>query len=197
MFRKFWKNPLACLAIGLWVGLLAVIGVTQLSPNQPMDLAGFWPETPIHATATDRCETVAMATGPVDEEVEAVYILDFLTGELNAFVLGKLNNGFQAKYTTNVMAYMQLDPSRNPRFMMVTGLVTMRRGAGGQQPSLAAVYVAEVTTAQLAAFVIPWQVGLRNINRPVNGQLVPMGKVQFRAVRPGAGAGPAVPKRVP
>ncbi len=78
---------------------------------------------------------------------------------------------------------------------MTTGIAGLRRGAGGQQPGLACVYVAEVTTAQLAAYVIPWQVGLRNGRQIVNGNLRLMGKVQFRQVAgvPGAPA----PKRGP
>ena len=52
-------------------------------------LSGLWPHTPLHAVSTDRGETYAIATGPVDNEVEAVYFLDFLTGDLGAIVLGR------------------------------------------------------------------------------------------------------------
>ena len=64
-----WKQYrwLVAVGIGLVAGLV---------------LSGFWPHTPLYAVATDRIETFAMATGPVDDEVEAVYFLDFLTGDL-------------------------------------------------------------------------------------------------------------------
>ena len=50
-------------------------------PSVGLVLTGFLPDTPLHAVSTDRTDTFAMATGPVDSEVEAVYFLDFLTGD--------------------------------------------------------------------------------------------------------------------
>ena len=53
-----------------------------------LGLSGFWPNTPSTPSVTDRAETFAMATGPVDDEVEAVYFLDFLTGDLGGRGVG-------------------------------------------------------------------------------------------------------------
>ena len=55
-------------------------------------------------------------------ETEAVYFLDFLTGNLSAVVLGRQGNGFTAFYQYNVLNDLGVDPARNPRFMMVTGM---------------------------------------------------------------------------
>ena len=60
---------LAFLGLGLAIGML---------------LAGLWPNTPLHAVATDRSESFLMATGGLDEGIEGVYVLDCLTGELRA-----------------------------------------------------------------------------------------------------------------
>ncbi len=53
-------------------------------------LGGLWPHTPLYAIATDRADTFAMATGFLDSETrtEAVYFLDFLTGDLTAVGAG-------------------------------------------------------------------------------------------------------------
>src|SRR5437763_1827334 len=51
-------------------------------------LGGFLPHIPLHAVATDRAETYLMATGLLDTDVEAVYFLDCLTGDLFAAVPG-------------------------------------------------------------------------------------------------------------
>ena len=56
-------------------------------------MAGFWPSVPLHAVATDKIETFSMATGHVEVDYEAVYFLDHLTGDLRAFVVGRLANG--------------------------------------------------------------------------------------------------------
>ena len=88
-------------------------------------LCQFWPRTefeiPIRAMATDRIDTYGMATGPLDSELEAVYFLDFLTGQLTAVVAGK-QGGIFGTLQANVAADLHVDPQRNPKFMMVTGL---------------------------------------------------------------------------
>ena len=171
-----WKNSrVAWLGVGLMVGLI---------------VGGLWPNTPLHAVSTDRSRTFAMATGPVDEEFEAVYFLDFLTGDLNAVVLGRQGNAFTAFYFyKNLISDLGVDPAKNPSYMMVTGTAILRRGTGRLRPSAAAVYVAEVTTGKVAAYAIPW-----SKNAHASGQimgpapLMPLAVTRFRAA-----AGAAVP----
>ncbi len=47
------------------------------------------PETVLNASASHGGETFAMATGPVDADVEGLFMLDFLTGELQSNRLQK------------------------------------------------------------------------------------------------------------
>ena len=49
----------AGLAIGLVLGLIA---------------GGLWPDAPLHATCTDRVDNFAIATGFVDDDIEAVFV---------------------------------------------------------------------------------------------------------------------------
>jgi hypothetical protein len=111
----------------------------------------------LHAVATDRTETFAIATGFVDDGIEAIYFLDFLTGDLNAVVLGRQGRGFVALYRYNVIGDLGVDPSKNPKYMMVTGAADMRRTVGRMQLSPSVVYVAEVTTGNVAAYALPWE----------------------------------------
>ncbi len=163
----------------IWLGIGLVGGLI---------LCGVWPQTPLHAVATDRAQTFAMATGPVDDEFEAVYFLDFLTGDLNAVVLGRQGNAFTAFYFyKNLVNDLGVDPAKNPSYMMVTGTAILRRGTGRLRPSAAAVYVAEVTTGKVAAYAIPW-----SKNAHASGQIIgpapmmPLAVTRFRAA---AGAG--------
>ena len=116
-----WKKSFWPIAIG--IGLVAGLVVS-----------GFWPYTPLHAMSTDRSDTYAIATGPVDTEVEAVYLLDFLTGDLEAMVLGKQPRTWTGFFKTNVAADMGLDPQKNPKFLIVTGMAGLRR-AGRHAPT--------------------------------------------------------------
>ena len=162
-----WKrNPMLWLAVGL------VAGVT---------VGGFCPHAPLHATATDRYDTFAMATGFVDEGVEAVYFLDFLTGDLRAAVLSKqLPTRFNAFYQRNIIQDLGVDPAKNPRYLMVTGLANVRRGSSSLRPSSAVVYVAEITTGQVAAYAIPWNVQAHASGQTFKGELIPMASTRFR-----------------
>jgi hypothetical protein len=178
MLRTLKHNRLVWLAMGLFAGLL---------------LGGMLSDTPLHAVATDRIDTFAMATGPVSDDVEAVFFLDFLTGDLRAVVLGRQGNGFTAFYTySDVFKDLGVNPNKNPRFLMVTGVADLRRGGGGMQPSRAIVYVAEVTSGKMAAYAIPWSAQMYAQNRPVHAKLMPLAVTPFRPVG-GVGAGPVGP----
>jgi hypothetical protein len=156
------------LAIG--IGLGAIAGLM---------LGGAWPQTPLHATATDRVDGFAMASGLVDENVEAVYFLDFLTGDLNAVVMGKQSGHFTGYFKANVAADLGIDSAKNPRYMMVTGTVDLRR-ASRLQYSEAAIYVAESTTGKVAVYAIPWSTGLQQGGQGGVQPLVPIATTRFR-----------------
>jgi hypothetical protein len=154
--------------------------------------SGLWPHTPLHAVATDRLDTFAIATGPVDEDVEAVYFLDFLTGDLKALVVSKIGGKFRAFFTYNVLADLGVDLRKNPRFLMVTGLANLRaRGGTNVQPSRSIVYVAEVTSGKVAAYAVPWSSSLHAAGQSTPPQsFIPLDVTRFRApVATGGGSG--------
>ena len=57
-------------------GLLLVLGVL-VGLAVGLNVRGIWPNVPLHAVATDAAENFAIATGPVDDRTEAIYVLDF------------------------------------------------------------------------------------------------------------------------
>src|SRR5208283_3350248 len=103
-----------------------------------------------HAVATDRTDGFAVATGYCDESVEAVYFLDFLTGDLSAAVVSKQTGRFNAFYTYNVVNDLGLNPAKSPRFLLTTGMADLRR-TGGKTTSLSRslVYVAELQSGKV------------------------------------------------
>jgi len=166
MYHKIRRNQLAWLAIGLIVGLL---------------IGSLCPHTPLHATATDRFENFAIATGEVDDGVEAIYFLDFLTGELRAAVLSKQRPPkFNAFYQRNIAEDLGVIPGSNPRYLMVTGQVNIRRGAARMSPSSSVVYVAEITSGQVAAYGIPWNADRHASGQIFKGEILPIAITRFR-----------------
>jgi hypothetical protein len=189
--RPYWP---IWLVLGLIVGL--VVGRV-------------WPETPLHAVATDRVENFAIATGPVDEESEAVFFLDFLTGTLKAAVLSRDTRTpmFRARYEANIngdlaktVTYLngmrgnaggrkpragasagQVQLPSNPNYMMVTGGMNLRADArqGRTPPGRCVIYVAETNTGIVMAYVVPWSSEDASANRPFAGQLLLWAADQF------------------
>jgi hypothetical protein len=161
----------AWLAWGLVIGL--VVGVS---------LSGSLPQTPVHAVATHGQDSFAIATGMVQEEIEAIYFLDFLTGELRAAVLSFQTGKFLSFYNYNVSADLSQPGSKNPRYLLVTGIADFRRGFGNIQPAKSVIYVAEASSGQIAAYALPWAPQLQTAGRPQGGKLVFLDKKQFRNV---------------
>ena len=87
--------------------------------------------------------------GRSGDDIEAVYMLDYLTGDLKAAVLNVQTGKFMSFYEHNI-AQGPADSAhaRNPRYMMVTGEADMRRGSQGQIGS-SVVYVAEFASGQI------------------------------------------------
>ncbi len=158
----------------LGMGLVAGLVVGML-------IAGYWPNVPLHAVATDRTDGFAMATGSCDESVEAVYFLDFLTGDLSAAVVSKQNGHFNAFYTHNVIADLGINPAKSPRFLLTTGTVDLRR-TGGKTMALSRslVYVAELQSGRVAAYAIPWSSSAWNAGQTLRGEFTLLDVGRFR-----------------
>ncbi|HEY5315391.1 MAG TPA: hypothetical protein VIK18_22865 [Pirellulales bacterium] len=129
-----------------WVGAGMVVGLI---------VGGLLPDSPLHAVATDRSENYAIATGAVEQGIEALYTLDFLTGDLSAFILNPGMRTFGNSYKRNVLEDLKVPQGKSPKFMMVTGAAFLRTG-GQIQMSQAVVYVAEMNSGYLAAYVLPY-----------------------------------------
>jgi hypothetical protein len=123
-----------------------------------------------------------VATGRVDEEGEAVICLDALTGDLQAWVLSTQGGGFTSYYKSNVNVDLKVDPTKNPKYTLVTGEHRFRRGAGTVTLSESCIYVCELTTGRMVAYALPWNRAQRTSARAFSGALIPVTTVDFRNV---------------
>lgn len=167
MNQLFRSRP-ASVGVGIVVGL--VIG---------LNIQGIWPSVPLHASATHGLEKFAIATGFVDEEVEALYFLDYLTADMRAAVINQKTGKFNAFFTRNIAADFQ-GAGRSTGYLMVTGAANMPRGTANFQYARSIVYVADATTGQVAAYTIPWNSTLYFAGRPQYGEFQPLDVQQFR-----------------
>lgn len=197
MMRSLRRYRLAWLGMGLFAGLV---------------LGSLWPSIPLHGDATDRSENIIMATGFVDEGIEAVFFLDSLTGLLYGGVpsLQRMQD-YQAMWTANpgvdMLTWIQtvntaaigkgagakgasprpaIQPPQTPRFVMVTGWMDVRQGAARLKPSRCVVHVCEANTGIVMTYLLPWSPQMHNSNQPLrmSMQLWAAQKFDTAVIRP-------------
>ena len=166
--NSFVRTRSGFLGIGLVVGL--VVG---------LNVQGIWPSMPLHAAATHGIDKFAIATGLVDGTVEALYFLDFLTGDMRAAVINPKNGRFTSFYSRNIAADFG-GAGRSSGYLMVTGAANMPRGTANFQYANSIVYVAEAATGQVAAYTIPWNSTQHAAGKVQYGEFKPLDVQQFR-----------------
>jgi len=147
-----------------------------------LNAKGLWPHIPLHATATEGYESFSIATGLVHAGVEGLYFLDYLTGELIGAVVNPKNGQFNAKFTYNISNDFSAG-GRKAKYLMVTGIADMPRGRAGFQPASSIVYIAEATSGEIAAYIMPWNSSMMAAGKPQTGTFQMLDKQQFRSVQ--------------
>ena len=176
--RAWWIVPASLLGL-LFVTLTSgvVIGLVASS---------YLPQRDVQATATHGQENFAICTGPLDADVEAVFFLDFLTGDLKAAALSIVSHKFTAFYHRNILGDLEGAKVKNPRYLMVTGEADLRRGASSKRIGKSMVYVAEITSGQVMAYGLPWESGAQASNRQTHHNIVAIDRVVFRKSKKGS-----------
>lgn len=131
-------------AVWLLVGLVLGVGATVFLQGPSS-----------YATATDHSEEFAIATGLINSSLEGVYLLDFKAGSLLGTVMNQQNGEFQQFYKRDLTKDFVLNARSKPKFIMVTGLMEQARGA--QVPINHVLYVAELNSGRLGAYVMPFR----------------------------------------
>lgn len=157
--------------VWLVIGLVAGLGIATL-----------WPHEQAKAVATDRDAQFAMATcqvGAIDT-LEAVFVLDFLTGSLKGAVLNRTNNSFTNFFFRDLPQDFGTDPKKEAHYCIVTGLAQLA-AAGNIPPASSVVYVGELTTGK----IICYGYAFRESATPMAPQpLIPVAQFPFRQPDP-------------
>ena len=77
---------------------------------------------------------------------------------------------------------IKLDASKNPKFLMLTGVASFRRLPGGAQLGGSVCYVAEVTSGRVVAYGMPWSKQRSTSTQPVAASFLLLDGYQFRNV---------------
>lgn len=117
---------------------------------------------------------MAVATGPVSDEAEGVFFLDFLTGDLQCLVYYPRSGAFGARYYTNVQSQIP-SGGKNAQYLMVTGGAVSSRTSSNLKPANCLVYVTDVSSGMFAAYTVPWNKSAESSSQAQGGPLVFVG----------------------
>ncbi|MCC7420021.1 MAG: hypothetical protein IT428_07070 [Planctomycetaceae bacterium] len=124
-------------------------------------LSYFWPHEPAMAETADRAAKFGLMTCPVQPgvagiapELEAVFVLDYLTGRLQGAVLNPKVAKFTHAYYRNVAADFNVNPNTDASYAMVAGRNQLQ--AAKVPLSTSVIYVGELASGKVAAYVFPY-----------------------------------------
>lgn len=168
MFRRFRPIASALFLSGLVAGTLLGLLVSHLTTTNSSIQ---FPDTVLNATASHGNDSFALATGPVGNSAEGLFVLDYVTGELRCFVVYPKTQVIGGQFKVNVAQVLGVEQGKKPKYLMVTGTASFPRGVGNVRAANCIVYVADANTGNFAAYGIPWNSNMENRNTPQGGPL--------------------------
>lgn len=174
-----WIHGFTC---GVAAILLVALGVALGRLSSPTDPTAAEILPKLQAVATHSADTIAMATGPVDEEGEGLYVLDFLTGDLHCWVLNPRTGKFGGVFKHNVWTDLGAPKTKNTKYVMVTGAASFVRGAGTTRPAGSILYVADSVTGGVVAYNVAWDRSASASGRSQSGGFVRLDMGQARNI---------------
>ncbi len=179
--RGMFFTGLAAMLVGVGVAIGAVLSVA-MTPSMQLQI----PVTELQAAATDSTDNFVVATGTLSPDVEGVFLLDAMSGDLQFTIFNPYSAAFNPPFIRNVANDLQIEAGKKPRYLMVTGYIrNSRRSSLNQNAAQCAVYIVEATSGSFAAYTVPWQESLFRAGRPQLGELVLLGvgSVRTAAIR--------------
>lgn len=135
----------------------------------------------LRAATASSGKKLAVATGLIDQDVEGVFVLDIMTGDLICWVVNRFSGGLAGRFKINISGEFGGVLGNASDFILTTGLI---RQAGRSTQARAAesiVYVADGNVGKVVGYSLPWNRTSAQASRPQEG---PMTKVFEGFTRP-------------
>jgi len=170
------------LIMGLAIGGATTVGVLLGQRGRPSATLPGWGDLQLKAAASHGSDTFAIATGHVDDDVEGLFTLDFLTGDLQCLVVNPRNGALGGWFKTNVASVLSVEKGKKPSYLLVTGTINVAGGYGGQRPAASLCYVADANTGEVAAFSFPWAKAMTSAGVAQANEMKLIGKWKVRNI---------------
>jgi hypothetical protein len=153
---QVFKNSVSAWLFTAAVGLAAfAVGLTARDLIQRSSTRLDLSPMILKADSAASNESFAMATGPIDSDVDGLFTLDFLTGELQCTVVNKRTGQLGGLFRANVVA--DLGVGQNTKYLMATGRLSLPRGGYAARVADSIVYVLDTNTGNFVAYGLPWR----------------------------------------
>lgn len=123
----------------------------------------------VDATAAVVSEKYSLATGPVSDDSEGLFMLDHNSGLLQCQVIYPRAGRVMAQYVVNVNQVLG-GGGKGGEYLMLTGRVNFQTSSNRPAASVV-VYVMDTSTGNFAAYGLPFNNSMVNSNQPQNGAL--------------------------
>ncbi len=128
----------------------------------------------INASTAASSDKFSIATGPVSQEAEGLFVLDNNSGLLQCRVIYPRIGTFRAQFTANVADALGAG-GKGGSYIMVTGQVDFPR-ASNRPAANGVVYVMDTASGNYACYGIPFDASSVPNNRPQQGLMVLIGQ---------------------
>jgi hypothetical protein len=177
-----WQMLALGLAVGLAIGGVLTAGVVLgrigTAPSAALPRLG---DLQLKALASHGSDSFAIATGIVDEDSEGLFTLDYLTGDLQCFVITR-NLQVGGWFKTNVAKELPPEGSKKPNYLIATGKINIQGAYGNQRPAGSVCFVVDANTGNVAAYSFPWDKSRSAAGAAQAKEMVSVAKWKSRSV---------------
>jgi hypothetical protein len=165
---------LAAVALGT-IGCAALIGffAGRMVTGTPMVMP-----IGIDATASAVGDEFSMATGPVSQDAEGIFVLDHASGLLQCNVLYPRTGQFGAAFQANVKDALP-GGGKNSKYLMVTGAAQFP-GNASRGAANCVLYVLDQSSGGYVCYGIPFNESAVNARTPQMGAMIMLAVGQAR-----------------
>ncbi|MCC9643766.1 hypothetical protein LOC71_15880 [Rhodopirellula sp. JC740] len=134
-----------------------------------------WENLPVaNATAAVSSEKFSLATGPVSDQADGLFVLDHNSGLLQCSVMYPRAGRFMATFTVNVADSLGTD-GKGGSYIMATGVADFPRSSSNPV-GRSVIYILDTSSGNYACYGVPFNAQAMNANRPQQGLLVLIGQ---------------------
>lgn len=170
---RSWLLVAGGLVLGLSIGGAMSIGTLIGRSARPDVAAPDFSELKLKAMASHGAETFAIATGPVDGQVEGLFTLDYLTGDLQCFVINPRTGKLGGWFKTNIAKHLPVESGKKPTYLIATGALSARGGNySGVKPAGCICWVVDANSGVFAGYTFGWEEAKVSVGTPQAQEMV-------------------------